>query len=576
MSFLFNKDGSGWGKGPGSSPPGNAAPSGKGGSKPDTGAAARPSSSKGGSKPQWDPVGRTPETAQIQKSSPTSSPGLIGQIYDATKDPIDFSSMPEVTATNFGGLPSVNVGNFERLNIANLPGVDNSRTSYVRDRGDLAGRIEGMIGERQGQLGQLGQQFNNLEGRYTNLEAMLGDRQDEFGGLQRALAGYRDDVGGIQDKYHLSGPGSFGDERKSIENAVYERAMNLRRADDERQEADVRNRLWQQGLAPGSEAYNEELNRLSQSRDRAMNDLSLGAVMAGAQEHERLANLLARNRAQEVGEAGGIFDRTGQTFDRGGNLFNEGLNTFGAGNNLFNAATGLFNSGGQVFGDALGGVNSIEGFNRANEAERGAEFGRDMGYRGQIFGERQAENQVANQIQRDRHAQQMAIRQQRAAEEAQRFAQEQSLRQSAIQESILGRTQPVSDLANILGTTAPGGVPVMPSYTAPQYSAPDIMGMTGSNYAARANAASARTGGMFGALGSIGGALLSDRRFKEDIREVGRLNNGLPVVAFRYKGAPHTHIGLIAQDVERVIPEAVIDVHGVKAVNYAEAVKEAA
>ncbi len=512
-----------------------------------SGGAAKRSSSKGGSKPQWNSVGRTPETAQIQSTSPTSSPGLFGQIYDATSKPIDFA-----------GLPPVNVGSFEKLNIAGLPGVDNSRTGYVRDRGDLAGRIEGMLGERADQLGALGGQFNNLEGRYTNLEAMLGDRQDQFGGLQRALAGYRDDVGGIQDKYELGGPDSFGDERKSIENAVYERAMGLRRADDERREADVRNRLWQQGLAPGSEAYNEELNRLSQSRDRAMNDLSLGAVMAGAQEHERLANLLARNRAQEVGEAGGIFDRTGQTYDRGGSLMNEGLNTFNAGRGLYGDALGLFNAGGSVAGEGLAGIGAIEGFNRANEAERGAEFGRDLGYRGQIFGERTAENQVANQIQRDRFAQQMEKRRQ------------------ALAEAQLARTQPVSDLANILGTVAPGGNPVMPSYTAPTYSAPDIMGMTGSNYAAQANAAAANRGGMFGALGSIGGALLSDRRFKEDIREVGRLNNGLPVVAFRYKGAPHTHIGLIAQDVERVIPEAVIDVHGVKAVNYAEAVKEAA
>ena len=80
--------------------------------------------------------------------------------------------------------------------------------------------------------------------------------------------------------------------------------------------------------------------------------------------------------------------------------------------------------------------------------------------------------------------------------------------------------------------------------------------------------------GAAGALGSLGQGLgstfgagwgtaalsalgLSDERAKEDVREVGILHNGLPVYAYRYKGQPQTQIGLLAQDVAQVKPNAV-------------------
>lgn len=71
--------------------------------------------------------------------------------------------------------------------------------------------------------------------------------------------------------------------------------------------------------------------------------------------------------------------------------------------------------------------------------------------------------------------------------------------------------------------------------------------------------------GAFDALGT----LLSDERVKDNITPVGKLENGLPVYTFRYKGDPVTRLGLVAQDVEKVKPEAVREVGGVKTVNYA-------
>ena len=64
----------------------------------------------------------------------------------------------------------------------------------------------------------------------------------------------------------------------------------------------------------------------------------------------------------------------------------------------------------------------------------------------------------------------------------------------------------------------------------------------------------------------------SDIRVKQNIRQVGALENGLPVYAFQYVWGGPTIIGLMAQDVEQVNPDAVIEIGGIKHVNYDAAV----
>jgi hypothetical protein len=69
-------------------------------------------------------------------------------------------------------------------------------------------------------------------------------------------------------------------------------------------------------------------------------------------------------------------------------------------------------------------------------------------------------------------------------------------------------------------------------------------------------------------LGMVG-TMMSDRDAKTDIREVGKLHDGQTVHAFRMKGDPRTQIGLIAQDVEKKRPEAVVrDSQGMRHVHY--------
>ncbi len=75
-------------------------------------------------------------------------------------------------------------------------------------------------------------------------------------------------------------------------------------------------------------------------------------------------------------------------------------------------------------------------------------------------------------------------------------------------------------------------------------------------------------GTIAGGLGSLLKFLPSDVSLKEDIAQVGSLFDGTPVYGYRYKGAHAYHIGLLAQDVEKAAPHAVIEIGGFKAVDY--------
>jgi hypothetical protein len=118
---------------------------------------------------------------------------------------------------------------------------------------------------------------------------------------------------------------------------------------------------------------------------------------------------------------------------------------------------------------------------------------------------------------------------------------------------------------------------------------PDYMGAAQSGYNAQlanSNAQNAASSGFTGGLMQLGGTLgaaammnpavfASDIRLKENIKAVGYLPNGLPVYEYEFKpefkhiGGEGKHIGVMAQEVEKVMPEAVLEhPDGYKMVNY--------
>jgi hypothetical protein len=80
------------------------------------------------------------------------------------------------------------------------------------------------------------------------------------------------------------------------------------------------------------------------------------------------------------------------------------------------------------------------------------------------------------------------------------------------------------------------------------------------------------------ALSTAANAVLSDRRARTDIRPTGvALAGGIPIVTLRYRGTGTTRIGVVAQDVQCVLSEAVATGRGgLKYVNYTQLVAAAA
>jgi hypothetical protein len=160
------------------------------------------------------------------------------------------------------------------------------------------------------------------------------------------------------------------------------------------------------------------------------------------------------------------------------------------------------------------------------------------------------------------------------------FGLDQSARQRAIEESAYLRNLPLNETSALMSGN---------QINNPQFSAApqtgiantDYSGLVSNNYAGQMNAYGQKVGAVnaknaaFASMaGSLGAAAISDRRVKQNISKVGVLDNGLPVYSFQYIWGGPQQIGLMAQDVEKVNPSAVVENDaGIKMVNYSEAVR---
>jgi len=145
---------------------------------------------------------------------------------------------------------------------------------------------------------------------------------------------------------------------------------------------------------------------------------------------------------------------------------------------------------------------------------------------------------------------------------------------------------------NELNAVLSGGQLNFPSYAQQATTGgPDLMGAANAGYQAQlgaSNAQNAQQSGMFGGLlglgqlglagygaGLFGGGglaaglgLLSDRRVKRNVRRIGTAGNGLGIYAYQYIWGGPEQIGYMADEVEKVSPEAVRDFGGLKVVDY--------
>lgn len=162
-------------------------------------------------------------------------------------------------------------------------------------------------------------------------------------------------------------------------------------------------------------------------------------------------------------------------------------------------------------------------------------------------------------------------------------------RSQANNEIMAERNQPINEITALMSGSQVSN-PTFANTPQTQVGGVDLMGAINNNYNAQVQQQkiaqegnNAAMGGLFGLAGAgIGAAakvapyamMFSDRRLKDGIRKVGKLDNGLPVYAFRYKGSDTPQIGLMADEVERVHPGAVAThASGYKMVDYAQAVE---
>jgi hypothetical protein len=154
-------------------------------------------------------------------------------------------------------------------------------------------------------------------------------------------------------------------------------------------------------------------------------------------------------------------------------------------------------------------------------------------------------------------------------------------RASGIQEAAYNRSQPINELAALMGFSPGVQIPNFQNTTATGIAAPDYQGAVAQKYAgdmnawqSKVNAQQALMGQIFGTAGGLGSAAIfaSDRRLKTNIRRIGAADNGLPLYTFHYKEGGPLQVGFMADEVEKVKPWAVVDRGGYKHVNYSLAV----
>jgi hypothetical protein len=312
--------------------------------------------------------------------------------------------------------------------------------------------------------------------------------------------------------------------RQTAQDAVW----NLQKPMLAEQRSDTENQLSNMGLARGSEAWNREERNLGDNEERAR----LAAIDSGRQE----AN-------QQFGQnlQAGQFGNTAQQQE-----FGQHATEAGFGNTAQATAFGQ--------GTTAAGINN---------AVQGQEFGQNL--QSGTFGN------TAQQQQYEAAMRSAAMGDTRALQDFQSKMTaggfNNNNRAQALTEAIQRRSQPLNDL-NALLTGQQVQMPGMPTVPTAGRAAPaDYTTAANDQYQAAIGNANYQQSGinnLVSAGSGLGAAAMfafSDRRLKHQIQRIGTLSSGVPVVQYKYIGVPGTFIGVIAQDLLLVQPEAV-SLHG--------------
>lgn len=372
----------------------------------------------------------------------------------------------------------------------------------------------------------------------------------------------------------------------------------------EQERASIENRLRNQGLTPGTEAYDREMALVNQRandllQQTAAQGLSLDAQMRaqGFSERQIQAELANQARLGQFGmgmQQAGLYNQALQQNLAQGLSVQEARNRAQAQDFQQRLAAGQFGREGQQLAFQMG-QSASEAQNRAiaqnfqqalaaTEAARLGEqmrFGQQMDLAG-LYNAALAQNQQA--------ALQQA--QAQAALQAQGFNQAQAAaafsnaqRQAALQEQLAMRQLPLNEISALM-SGAQIQLPQFQAYqgadvaAAPLFNATQAAGQFAQqNYANQVGAYNAKMGLLGGLATGIGMAAsgpaglsgfftgTSDRRLKSNIVRVGTHPLGIGIYEYDLEGKRQR--GVMADEVEKVLPEAVVmRPDGYKMVNY--------
>lgn len=169
----------------------------------------------------------------------------------------------------------------------------------------------------------------------------------------------------------------------------------------------------------------------------------------------------------------------------------------------------------------------------------------------------------------NRSQQNQGLAQQQAYQTAQNNAIQQG--QSQQQIALANQSTIKNSALNQLNALRSGTQIQNPNFTAAPTSNAAGTDISGDIYKSNQISAANSNNFMNGLFGLGSAALMaSDRRLKRDIKRIGETRAGLPLYEYRYLWSDRVRVGVMAQDLLRLKPEAVVTMpSGYMAVNYA-------
>ncbi|WP_367944903.1 tail fiber domain-containing protein [Aquamicrobium sp.] len=418
------------------------------------------------------------------------------------------------------------------FNLSGMPGVDSWQQV-------------GLPGFQQfADAPQLATSFGDAGAINQNFATGFGDA----GSINRNFRTGIDDAGDITTSYN----GDFSEDRQRVEDALMARMQPQL----DRQRRGIETTLANQGIRLGSDAYSSGQADFG----RQVNDAVLGNILAAGQEQSRLVGM-ERDRA--------VFENAAQAQQYGQNANDAAF---------YNQALMAGNAAQQQNYDQLLGRAQFghQGQMLGNQAQQ-QNYDQLLGRA--TFGNAATQQNFANQFQVTGANNQLAQQQfgNQMTEQQARLSAQQQAQNAYLQQQFALRNQPINEITALLS----GSQVSQPNFTnTPQtgVAGVDYTGLVNQQYQAEVANHQAKMGGIFGLLSAPFGMFnfTSDRRLKEDIEPVGKLDNGLTVYRYRMKGDPRFQIGLMADEVEQIAPEAVGErPDGFKTVNYLMATEAA-